>query len=163
MSVRARLALAVLCAVSHGCATEGESAVRARAERPWRQWAGWPARPAHDGEVQCPPLRGPADLMASDVGERVIQRHARWFRRCYLNSARFRPQLVGTLRSRFTVRCDGTVAPGVRLEGMDEAPELRSCVRDLLRALEFPRPNGGEATFAYPFTFLPQRVADREE
>lgn len=166
---RAAIALSVISALGalgvslSGCAADGETARRSRMERPWRSWRGWPARPAHDATVQCPPVNNPSEILTAYAGASVIRRNSRWFRRCYSSAAEMRPMLMGTLNVRFTVRCDGTVSNAVRMEGMDEAPEVRACVKDLLKSLEFPRPRGGEATFSYPFSFLPERPPDQVE
>ncbi|MDP3273740.1 MAG: AgmX/PglI C-terminal domain-containing protein [Deltaproteobacteria bacterium] len=141
-----------------GCEATEATAQRGRAaEHPWRAWRGWPTRPAHDREAQCPPVATVSEMPLPQEGARLIRAQARWFRRCYDWSAVTRAQLVGTLRVRFTVRCDGTVASRVRMEGLDEAPELRACVKDLLRTLRFEPPHGGAVDYQYPFTFLPER------
>jgi TonB family protein len=82
---------------------------------------------------------------------RYIKRNLMKITYCYEKELLKTPKLEGTVRVEFTISVNGTVtaAKGSGLANVD------SCVAEVVRAIEFPKPKGGEVLVSYPFIFRP--------
>jgi hypothetical protein len=70
---------------------------------------------------------------------------------CYERRLLAVPGLAGTLTTEFVIDPTGMVAAATA-SGVDE--EVANCVADVIKAIEFPRPRGGNAVkVTYPITF----------
>jgi hypothetical protein len=82
---------------------------------------------------------------------RFIKRHIQKIQYCYEKQLLLTPGLDGTLSTQFTIKDDGTVT-AVTASGFH--PKVASCVADVIKAIEFPKPQGGGSIIVkYPFTF----------
>lgn len=82
-------------------------------------------------------------------------------RNCYEKSLTSQPTLAGKLMTSFRIAADGSVdeakeAPGEGPPFPD--PKVTECILKQIRALRFPKPNGGGVVkVKYPFVFEPAR------
>jgi hypothetical protein len=82
---------------------------------------------------------------------RYIKRNIQKIQYCYEKQLLAKPTLAGTVQAQFFITPNGTVAQssGNGLDG-----EVASCVADVIRSIEFPKPKGGGGVQVnYPFTF----------
>jgi len=70
---------------------------------------------------------------------------------CYEKALLAKPALAGTVMVQFFIRPDGKVATATA-SGVD--PDVASCVAEVIRQIEFPKPKGGGGVQVnYPFVF----------
>ncbi len=81
---------------------------------------------------------------------RYIKRNIQKIQYCYERELLAKPNLVGTVSTQFLISEAGAVK-GARASGVD--PNVASCVADVIRTIEFPRPVSGVVQVTYPFTF----------
>jgi pSer/pThr/pTyr-binding forkhead associated (FHA) protein len=82
---------------------------------------------------------------------RYINRNLQKIRYCYEKQLLAKPTLAGTVQSQFFITPNGTVASS-NASGVDG--EVASCVADVIKNIEFPKPNGGGSVQVnYPFIF----------
>ncbi|HTR49542.1 MAG TPA: AgmX/PglI C-terminal domain-containing protein [Kofleriaceae bacterium] len=82
---------------------------------------------------------------------RYIKRNLEKITYCYEHELLAKPELAGTITVQFFIQPDGTVGQS-NASGFDH--EVASCVAGVVKAIEFPRPNGnGGVTVNYPFNF----------
>jgi len=88
-----------------------------------------------------------------DVLDRIANRRD-GLRRCYADTLGEDRTAAGTLELKWTIGSDGSVDQiEVLTDGLENA-KLRTCVRRLVAAIEFPPPRGGDTcSFVYPFEF----------
>lgn len=86
-----------------------------------------------------------------------VRRRVGAIRRCYEREITRNPTLQGRVSVRFTIAEVGTVG-GVRaVENTTGSQYLADCVGTSLRTMRFnPGPDGGPASFRFPFIFAPQ-------
>jgi hypothetical protein len=84
---------------------------------------------------------------------RYIKRNIQKITYCYEKQLLAKPALAGTVATQFFITPNGTVASSTG-SGVD--PEVASCVADVIKGIEFPKPKGGGGVQVnYPFTFRP--------
>jgi hypothetical protein len=84
---------------------------------------------------------------------RYLKRNLRKLSACYEQGLLALPKLAGTLEARFVITHEGKVAEATAI-GVD--PGVASCVADVIKAIEFPRPGGdGDVHVSYPVTLSP--------
>jgi hypothetical protein len=82
---------------------------------------------------------------------RYIKRNLQKIQYCYEKQLLAKPSLAGTVQAQFFITPNGTVASstGTGVDG-----EVSSCVADVIKGIEFPKPKGGGGVQVnYPFTF----------
>jgi hypothetical protein len=82
---------------------------------------------------------------------RYIKRNIQKIQYCYEKQLLAKPTLSGTVQTQFFITPNGTVASstGTGVDG-----EVASCVADVIKNIEFPKPKGGGGVQVnYPFTF----------
>jgi hypothetical protein len=90
------------------------------------------------------------DLEQATV-RRYIKRNIQKIQYCYEQQLLNKPRLAGTVQARFTIGDDGKVVSSTA-SGVDAA--VASCVADLIRNIEFPKPKtGGVVQVNYPLMF----------
>jgi hypothetical protein len=85
---------------------------------------------------------------------RAIKGNLQKIQYCYEKQLLARPTLAGKVVVQFYILPSGKVASATA-SGVD--PEVASCVADVIKAIEFPRPKHGGVQVNYPFNF---RTAD---
>jgi hypothetical protein len=84
---------------------------------------------------------------------RYIKRNIQKITYCYEKQLLAKPGLSGTVATQFFITPNGTVASA---SGAGVDPEVASCVADVIKGIEFPKPKGGGGVQVnYPFTFRP--------
>ncbi len=84
---------------------------------------------------------------------RYIKRNINKIQYCYEKELLAKPGLDGTVSTQFFISPSGTVA-SANANGVDGT--VSSCVADVLKGIEFPKPKGGGGVQVnYPFTFHP--------
>jgi hypothetical protein len=82
---------------------------------------------------------------------RYIKRNVQKIQYCYEKQLLAKPSLAGTVSAQFFITPNGTVAQSTG-SGVD--PEVASCVAEVIKNIEFPKPKGGGGVQVnYPFTF----------
>jgi len=82
---------------------------------------------------------------------RYIKRNLQKIQYCYEKQLLAKPTLSGTVASQFFITPNGTVASSTA-SGVDN--EVSSCVADVIKSIEFPKPKGGGSVQVnYPFIF----------
>jgi hypothetical protein len=82
---------------------------------------------------------------------RYIKRNLQKIQYCYEKQLLAKPTLSGTVQAQFFITPNGTVASSTG-NGVDG--EVSSCVADVIKNIEFPKPKGGGGVQVnYPFTF----------
>lgn len=99
-----------------------------------------------------------APVTAGSLDKPIIRRYVRrqlhQIQYCYDKRLMARPDLAGTLTAHFTIDGNGRVVAATA-EGLGDA-ELEACVAGVIRAIEFPRPDGGGVIQVnYPFECHP--------
>lgn len=83
----------------------------------------------------------------------VVQARYGAFRACHTAALARTPGITGTVRARFVIGRDGSVA-NVNDGGSDLVdPAMKSCVLGAFRGVSFPKPEGGIVTVVYPLVF----------
>jgi outer membrane biosynthesis protein TonB len=83
---------------------------------------------------------------------RKIRARKRAFQACYERELKRNPSLKGKLVLEVTVGENGRVADiFVADNALNNA--VANCIKGKMRSIRFPKPEGGEATFSYPFVF----------
>jgi Ca-activated chloride channel homolog len=101
-----------------------------------------------------------AGSLDKSIIRRYIRRQLNQIQYCYEKRLMSRPNLSGTLTAHFTIGGDGRVVAATA-DGLDDA-ELQACVAGVVKAIEFPRPDGGSAVqINYPFEFHPAKEPSR--
>lgn len=96
---------------------------------------------------------GEGELDAGRVAA-VIRSQIGGIRSCYERALRNNPTLAGRLDVRFTIGTAGRVT-SISSSGLNQAPDVGSCVTARIRGLVFPPPTGGAVDFSFPFNFTP--------
>ncbi|HEX7838032.1 MAG TPA: AgmX/PglI C-terminal domain-containing protein, partial [Kofleriaceae bacterium] len=82
---------------------------------------------------------------------RYIKRNIQKIQYCYEKQLLAKPTLSGTVQSQFFISPAGTVASS---SGTGVDPEVASCVAEVIKNIEFPKPKGGGGVQVnYPFIF----------
>ncbi len=83
---------------------------------------------------------------------RKIRARKRAFQACYERELKRNPSLKGKLVLEVTVGENGRVA---EIDIADNALNnaVANCIKGKMRSIRFPKPDGGEASFTYPFIF----------
>jgi pSer/pThr/pTyr-binding forkhead associated (FHA) protein len=82
---------------------------------------------------------------------RYIKRNVQKIQYCYEKQLLAKPTLAGTVQAQFFITPNGTVASSTG-SGVD--PEVASCVAEVIKNIEFPKPKGGGGVQVnYPFIF----------
>ncbi|TMQ06180.1 MAG: AgmX/PglI C-terminal domain-containing protein [Deltaproteobacteria bacterium] len=82
---------------------------------------------------------------------RYIKRNIAKIQYCYEKQLLAKPSLAGTVQSQFFITPNGNVATSTG-SGVD--PEVASCVAEVIKNIEFPKPKGGGGVQVnYPFIF----------
>jgi hypothetical protein len=91
--------------------------------------------------------------LAPEIVRRIVRQNFGRFRMCYEAGSRHDPNLRGTVRVRFVVAPDGSVASAA--DAGSDLPDgaVAACVTRAFRGLSFPPPPAGVATVVYPITF----------
>ena len=115
---------------------------------------GYGHGPKHPGHVQigAPTSSGGLDKV---VIRRYIRRNLNKIAYCYEKELAAKPDLSGVVTATFTIGGEGKVTAS-SAKGMDD--NVATCIADLIRAIEFPKPEGGGEVnvTSYPFSFRPQ-------
>jgi len=84
---------------------------------------------------------------------RYIKRNIQKISYCYEKQLLANSKLAGTVATQFFIAPSGHVASATA-SGVD--PDVATCVADVIKAIEFPKPKGGGGVQVnYPFTFRP--------
>ncbi|MFT3698954.1 MAG: AgmX/PglI C-terminal domain-containing protein [Kofleriaceae bacterium] len=84
---------------------------------------------------------------------RYIKRNIQKITYCYEKQLLAKPGLSGTVQTQFFISPNGNVTAS---NGSGVDPEVSSCVADVIKGIEFPKPKGGGGVQVnYPFTFRP--------
>lgn len=84
---------------------------------------------------------------------RAIEEHGEDLRLCYEVELQTFDTLAGTVMVRFKIMPDGQVSRvELRASSMDHPP-VEQCILDVIRRIDFPKPDGGACVIHYPFTF----------
>jgi len=107
--------------------------------------------------TQAPPPDRPVNgRLPPEVIQRVVREHFPTFKRCYEIALRGDPTVHGRTSTKFVIGRNGHVASSVDVETNSTLPQdVRDCVADRMRFLEFPPPDGGVVTVIYPLVFSP--------
>ena len=82
---------------------------------------------------------------------RYIKRNVQKIQYCYEKQLLAKPTLSGTVQAQFFITPNGTVASS---SGSGVDPEVASCVAEVIKNIEFPKPKGGGGVQVnYPFIF----------
>ena len=82
---------------------------------------------------------------------RYIKRNLQKIQYCYEKELLGKPNLSGTVMTNFLISPQGTVTQSTG-NGVD--PVVASCVAEVIRSIEFPKPKGGgNVQVNYPFIF----------
>jgi hypothetical protein len=82
---------------------------------------------------------------------RYIKRNIQKIQYCYEKQLLAKPTLAGTVSAQFFITPNGSVAQS-NGSGLD--PDVASCVAEVIKNIEFPKPKGGGGVQVnYPFTF----------
>ncbi len=96
---------------------------------------------------------GVAGELDRNLVRRYIKRNRAKLGYCYEKALLVTPDLAGTVTARFVIGPGGTVTS---VEASGVTPEVSTCVAEVLRAIEFPKPRGGgRVEVTYPFDFRP--------
>jgi hypothetical protein len=93
-----------------------------------------------------------AGKLAPDVIRTVVRASLDEFKRCFAKGLHKNPNLRGRVNTRFVIDGTGHVSSASD-EPTSDLPDLevRKCIADKFRALEFPNPeHGGSVTVIYP-------------
>ncbi len=95
-----------------------------------------------------------APMITGDLDKSLIRRYIRRnlekITYCYEKELLARPQLAGTVATRFTIEPDGHVS-GVEASGFDDA--VAACVKQVMANIAFPPTLDERVQVNYPFTF----------
>ncbi len=104
---------------------------------------------SHGPVVRLPPnasVDGPLDKA---IIRRYVKRNLNKIQYCYERELQAHPDLKGTVTAKFVIGPDGLVATSEAsgLAGVD------TCIAEVIKGIEFPKPKGSKVTVVYPFTF----------
>lgn len=85
---------------------------------------------------------------------RAIRARLGQIRSCYERELPRDPSIAGRVEVQFTVGTDGAMTQ-VTVFAPAGFGAAGACIRDVLRAIPMPRPEGGAVDFVFPFTFTP--------
>ncbi|MFN3199324.1 MAG: TonB family protein [Bradymonadia bacterium] len=97
---------------------------------------------------------GQGELDATKVA-RVIKRRQGALKSCYEQQLKRNPKLSGKVLLQFQVLESGRVGSAAIVQNSTGSPEFGKCLTDRFRRMRFPRPEGGAASFTFPFAFSP--------
>jgi outer membrane biosynthesis protein TonB len=83
---------------------------------------------------------------------RKIRARRRAFQACYERQLKRNPSLKGKIVLEVTVGENGRVSD-IFVADNDLNNAVANCIKGKMRSIRFPKPDGGEATFSYPFIF----------
>jgi len=93
--------------------------------------------------------------LAPEIIQRIVRQRAPWIRRCYEQGLGRNPDLQGRVLVRFVIDRQGNVS-SVNTGGSDiPDAQLTHCVAAVFQGTQFPSPEGGIVTVAYPIVFTP--------
>lgn len=96
--------------------------------------------------------------LPGEVVQRIVRQNFGRFRLCYEQGLGRNPNLQGIVRTRFTIRTDGSVN-GVGNQGSDlPDSQVVTCVSRAFNGLNFPQPEGGAVVVVQPIEFAPGSV-----
>jgi len=88
------------------------------------------------------------------VIQRIVRREFGRFKLCYENGLRKDRTIAGKVATKFVIDGTGHVATAEEAGSDSTLPEdVRACIVDSFRNLEFPMPEGGIVTVVYPLIF----------
>jgi hypothetical protein len=88
-----------------------------------------------------------------EVVRRIVRQNFGRFRLCYENALRMDPSLAGTVRTRFVVETDGSVAKVTDAGSTLPDAAAVACMDRAFGALSFPSPEGKALTVTYSLSF----------
>ena len=97
--------------------------------------------------IGAPMMMGALD---KNIIRRYIRRNLEKITYCYEKELLGRPQLAGSVTTRFVIEADGRVS-AVEASGFDEA--VTACVKGVMAGIAFPPTPGERVMVNYPFTF----------
>lgn len=83
----------------------------------------------------------------------VIKKNKRGIQACYENELQKNPELQGKVVMKLTVGEDGKVSEYTIESSTLENEEVHKCMLTRVRRWQFPKPEGGPASFSLPFVF----------
>jgi len=84
-----------------------------------------------------------------EVVRRIVRQNFGRFRLCYENALRMDPSLAGTVRTRFVIETDGSVAKVSDAGSTLPDASVIGCMDRAFGALSFPSPEGAAVTVTY--------------
>ncbi len=100
--------------------------------------------------VGQPSLQGDLDKA---IIRRYVKQNVARMKECYTKALAVNPSLAGTVQTSFFITPNGSVASA---SGTGVDPDVASCVAEVIKKIEFPKPKGGGGVQVnYPFTFRP--------
>lgn len=88
-----------------------------------------------------------------EIIRRYIRRKLPQIKYCYEKQLLVKPGLEGTVNTQFQISPAGAV---LAASASGVAPDVASCVADVIKTIQFPKPKGGGLVqVKYPFTFRP--------
>jgi hypothetical protein len=120
-----------------------------------------------DQKVECwgsapapaPSTSGPAVSIGRSTSQgdldqaiirRYIKRNIQKIQYCYESQLLAKPSLAGVVQAQFFISPSGVVTTSTA-SGID--PTVASCVANVIKGIEFPKPKGSGVQVNYPFTF----------
>ncbi len=154
-SLLGRVVLFVAAAACAACvaASPGPPAFSATAPTVALQPHPEPGSAAAPSRVEAPAAL--SGRLPPEVIQRVVREHFEEFRRCYEAGLGRDATLSGRVNVRFVISRQGTVASAS--DGGSSLPDaqVRDCVINAFKPLEFPKPENGTVTVVYPIMLAP--------
>ena len=117
----------------------------------------------------CSLIRAPGPVLVTDGGpapptgnidlrsvDQALRREARSLRGCYDSAVIAHPWLGaqgGVVNVRFIIEPTGRVRGRPDATGIEQVPEVATCLANRVRYIVFPTPDGGPAEISVPFNF----------
>jgi Ca-activated chloride channel family protein len=111
-----------------------------------------PRRPVPRAAVVIPPPIVVGELH-KDIVRRYVRRRQHQLTYCYEKELLASPKLGGTVTARFTISEGGHVSAATAT-GVGNAA-VESCIAEVLKSIEFPRPQGGPVLVTYAIQLQP--------
>jgi outer membrane biosynthesis protein TonB len=102
--------------------------------------------------IGTPKVKGDLDKA---IIRRYIRRNMQKLQYCYEKELVKNDKLKGTVTVTFVIGAEGRVSSAAAT-GLKAGPEVERCYGNVIQAIQFPKPKGGEVSVVYPFTLRPR-------
>ena len=93
--------------------------------------------------------------LSRDAVQAVINQNVDRIRQCYGQALARNPNLSGSARFAWTITPAGGVSELSSQGGTMTDSQVSNCISEVIRRMQFPRPQGGPVQIVYPFIFQP--------